>query len=72
MKRSRIDGMRVKRSRCILSAGDYEPEDPPPEGYVQWDKWALVQYRTGLRQTRCPGCGRWRFPQERCCTEVTT
>jgi len=40
------------------------PGDQPPEGYLDWHAWADVQYRSGLRQARCPRCRLWRYPQE--------
>lgn len=48
----------------VDESGGYKPGDPPPEGYVAWHEWARVQYRAGLRQSRCKGCGRWLFSQE--------
>jgi hypothetical protein len=54
---------------------DFVPEfkagDPPPETYIAWHEWARVQGKAGLKQTRCPRCTRWRFPQELagCCAE---
>lgn len=37
----------------------------PPSGYLDWHEWAEIQYKGGLRQSACPSCGRWLFPQER-------
>lgn len=45
----------------------FRPGDPPPTGYVAWHEWARVQHRAGLRQRQCQVCGKWRFPQEKCC-----
>ncbi len=45
-------------------AGDYQPGDDPPEGYLQWHEWARSQFRAGLRQKQCGHCGLWKFPQE--------
>ena len=52
---------------CILFAKRFKPGDPAPSGYIDWHDWARVQHASGLRQGRCPGCNRWRFPQEKCC-----
>lgn len=43
---------------------DFKPGDMPPTGYIDWQAWAEVQARAGLKQTQCPGCGLWRFPHE--------
>jgi len=43
---------------------DFKPGDPAPTGYLDWHEWASVQYRSGLRQRRCGGCGKCLFPQE--------
>lgn len=51
----------------ILVGGRYKPGDAAPDGYLAWHAWAAVQHRAGLRQRQCPGCGKWRFPQEICC-----
>jgi len=45
-------------------AGEYEVGSQAPEGYRQWHEWAEVQYKAGLRQTMCPGCKKFMFPQE--------
>lgn len=54
----------------------FKPGDPAPSGYMAWHAWADVQYRSGLRQKRCRGCGRFLFPQEveghKCGQEETT
>ena len=50
---------------CFL-ANTHQPGDLPPRGYTAWHEWAKVQHRAGLRQARCPTCGLWRFPQEKC------
>jgi hypothetical protein len=44
--------------------GDYKPGDMPPTGYLDWHKWAEVQHNAGLKQTTCPQCGKWNYPQE--------
>ena len=49
----------------------YKVGDPPPAGYIARYEWAQVQLRGGLRQSKCPHCLRWRFPQETCCQERT-
>jgi hypothetical protein len=51
----------------LWSSLDFKPGDPAPTGYIAWHEWAAAQHEGGLRQRRCPGCGRWRFPQEECC-----
>jgi hypothetical protein len=62
---------RAKSRAAYLDFTDaYKPWDPPPEGYIARQEWAGVQYRAGLRQRRCPGCGLWRFPQETCCGDA--
>lgn len=43
---------------------DYEVGSPPPGGYISWHRWAEAQYKGGLRQSQCPVCGLWAFPQE--------
>jgi len=47
-----------------MPCDQYKPGDPPPEGYNAWHEWARVQVKSGLEQTQCPDCGKWRFPQE--------
>jgi uncharacterized OB-fold protein len=54
---------------CLSMSGDFRPGDPAPPGYTQWMDWAKVQQRAGLRQRRCPVCGKYRYPQEACCRE---
>lgn len=49
---------------CMLIGADYKPGEPAPEGYLAWHEWADAQWRAGLRQVQCAGCGLWRFPQE--------
>jgi hypothetical protein len=51
---------------CVLAVPEFKVGDPAPEGYLAWHEWAKVQSRT-LSQRRCPTCGLWRFPQEKCC-----
>ena len=36
----------------------------PPRSYTAWFDWAEAQLAHGLKQTQCPECGRWVFPQE--------
>ncbi len=43
---------------------NYEVGDPAPSMYLDWHTWALVQHKAGLRQSQCPGCGKWKYPQE--------
>ena len=52
------------RHVCILTSGEYEPGDQPPDGYIQRQEWARVQMKAGLRQAKCPGCFKWLFPQQ--------
>lgn len=51
---------------CLMTSGPYKPGDPPPSGYMQWQEWARVQIKAGLRQARCEKCGLWEFPGEGC------
>ncbi len=53
---------------CVSISPTFAAGDPPPSGYLAWQEWARVQYSKGLRQARCPRCGKWRFPQEPCCS----
>ncbi len=48
--------------------GRYKKGDPPPEGYIEWHEWAGKQSRSGLKQSQCVNCRRWRFPQEFPCS----
>jgi len=50
---------------CILIMPVFQPNDPPPAGYMQWHEWARVQIAAGLRQLYCVKCGVWKFPKER-------
>ena len=43
----------------------FKPGDPAPSGYNEWHEWAKVQCKAGLRQSQCPTCNRWYFPQEK-------
>ena len=52
---------------CIVPK--FAPGDPRPDGYLEWYEWAAVQHKAGLRQKRCVGCAKWKFPQE--LSEVT-
>jgi hypothetical protein len=49
---------------CVLVSGGFKPGDLPPSGYGAWHEWAGVQYKAGLRQSRCDVCRKWKFPQE--------
>lgn len=49
----------------IDDAGHYKPGAPRPAGYLQWHEWATVQDKAGLRQSRCKGCCKFLYPQER-------
>lgn len=57
---------------CVpaFCVGDPAPtrHQPNVSLYLARHEWARVQLRGGLRQLRCPKCGRWRFPQEACCS----
>ncbi len=55
---------------CALFQQKYKPGDPRPDGYLEWHEWARVQHRAGLRQLMCGSCGKYRFPQEGCCTNA--
>jgi hypothetical protein len=55
---------------CVLIMPVFKRGDPAPKGYLQWHEWARVQLRAGLRQRRCPRCGLWNFPQEKCCVAL--
>lgn len=58
----------IRSKNCwVKVSGGYKPGDPPPICYADWHEWALVQAKAGLTQSKCPACGRWRFPQETCC-----
>lgn len=48
----------------LTVAGDYQPGDQAPAGYLDWHEWADVQHKAGLRQVECGRCGMWRYPQE--------
>lgn len=48
----------------LCSAGQYKAGDMPPQGYLKWHEWAKVQYKSGLRQSKCTHCGCFLFPQE--------
>lgn len=50
----------------------FKAGDPAPSGYNEWHEWARVQLKAGLRQKRCPMCGLYRFPQEKCCDDRRT
>jgi hypothetical protein len=48
----------------MLVGGDFKPGDQAPRGYLDWQEWAEVQHKAGLRQRECGKCGLWRYPQE--------
>ena len=55
----------INGQQCHVDyAGDYKPGDPPPSGFLDWYDWAEAQHKAGLKQTQCPKCGKWRYPQE--------
>lgn len=46
-----------------------------PTGYIAWHEWAEAQRKAGKKQTQCPKCKLWLFPQEKRvhqCAETTT
>jgi hypothetical protein len=47
----------------------HKPGDPPPVGYQDWQDWAHVQTKAGLKQRQCVRCKLWNFPQELASTE---
>ena len=56
---------------CILASGDYKVGDQPPwpDNFWDWMDWAEVQHKGKLRQTECPRCLKFRYPQESCMAE---
>lgn len=63
--------VRLPALRAIVTyTPDFKPGDPAPSGYLDWHAWADVQAKAGLRQTQCPDCSRWRFPQQLSTQEV--
>lgn len=32
----------------------------------EWHEWAKAQAKAGLKQSQCPVCHLWKFPQEKC------
>lgn len=36
----------------------------PPDGYIAKSEWAEAQIKGGLKQSQCPVCKLWFFPQE--------
>ena len=55
------------RVGCLLQIPEYKAGDQPPPGYLEWHEWAKTQHKAGLRQSRCPKCGKWRYSQEPMC-----
>ena len=43
---------------------EYKPGDQAPRGFLDWQAWADVQHKAGLRQVECGRCGKWKFPQQ--------
>lgn len=37
---------------------------PDKRGYIQWHEWAEKQTKKGIKQTQCPQCHLWFFPEE--------
>lgn len=54
--------VRFGKAIVTLSPG-FKIGDPEPQGYLDWHEWAEIQHKGGLRQTQCPRCSRWQFPQ---------
>jgi len=61
-KRVRFPG--IDGEAIMLVGGTYKPGDQAPSGYVDWQEWAEVQHKAGLRQKECGKCGKWKYPQE--------
>lgn len=64
-RKFKVSGEQYAITCC--STGTYKAGDPAPSGYNDWHEWASVQHKAGLRAQPCSFCGKWRFPQERCC-----
>jgi len=63
--------MIIPALRAIVTyTPDFKPGDPQPDGYIDRQEWARVQMKAGLRQTQCPDCSRWQFPQQFSTQEV--
>ena len=43
----------------------YKPGSQPPSGYIEWHEWAQVQDDAGIKQSQCPHCKLWFYPQEK-------
>ena len=61
------DNEATPRLICIEIASDYDVGSQPPPGYGNWHEWARVQYKAGLRQSKCKDCNLFHFPQEYPC-----
>jgi len=48
-----------------MSETTYKPGSQPPSSYVEWHWWADAQEKAGLKQSQCPRCGLWIYPQEK-------
>jgi len=63
-KRARL-GNKAKGNKMadtsIPRCGTHKPRDM---GYTEWMAWAENQFRQGIRQSQCPICTRWLFPEE--------
>lgn len=55
----------------VTMSPGFKAGDPAPTGYLDWHEWAGVQRKAGLRQTQCPKCAKWQFPQELSTQEVS-
>lgn len=56
----------MSAAATVCEAHTFTAGDPRPEGYLDFQEWAKVQQRSGLRQTWCV-CHGWQFPQEVAC-----
>lgn len=54
------------KSGFVCEAREFKPGDIPPENlsYLDSQEFHEVQYKAGLRQTQCPKCGKYRYPQQ--------
>ena len=56
----------IKSAIVCGPSKEYKPGDMPPknDSYFDWNEWHEVQQKAGLRQQRCEGCGKYKYPQE--------
>ena len=57
------------KGAVLCAAPVFQVGDLPPAEYGARHEWAAIQLRGGLRQHKCPVCGKWEFPQEKCCAD---